>query len=131
MTNKPLRRTITNKLLCSNKGNANISNENYRTRLKARILNLINKWSEQIEFTVAGWQVQKLKTKWGNCNIENGRILLNSELAKKPLHCLEYIIAYELLHFKERKHNNRFKALLDTQMLEWRSRGDLLNRILL
>ncbi|WP_264755623.1 M48 family metallopeptidase [Psychrobacter sp. Marseille-P5312] len=45
------------------------------------------------------------------------------------LPCLEYIIVHELLHFKERQHNDRFKALLDTQMPDWRSRRDLLNRM--
>lgn len=29
----------------------------------------------------------------------------------------------------ERRHNNRFKALLDIQMPDWRSRRDLLNRL--
>lgn len=106
-----------------------ILNEYYRTRLKARAPNLIHKWSEQIDVTASGWQVQKMKTKWGSCNIEEGRILLNLELAKKPLPCLEYIIVHELLHFKERQHNDRFKALLDTHMPDWRSRRDLLNRM--
>ena len=104
-------------------------NEYYRTRLKARIPELINKWSEHIKVTVAGWQVQKMKTKWGSCNIEEGRILLNLELAKKPLLCLEYIIVHELLHFKERQHNDRFKALLDIYIPDWRSRRDLLNQM--
>lgn len=106
-----------------------ILNEYYRARLKARAPDLINKWSEQINVTASGWQVQKMKTKWGSCNIEEGRILLNLELAKKPLPCLEYIVVHELLHFKERQHNDRFKALLDTHMPDWRSRRDLLNRM--
>tara|TARA_R110000751_G_scaffold31412_1_gene80070 strand:+ start:967 stop:1296 length:330 start_codon:yes stop_codon:yes gene_type:complete len=88
---------------------------------------LINKWYEQLNVT--SWQVQKMKTKWGSCNIEGGRILLNLELAKTPILCLEYIIFHELLRFKERQHNDRFKALLDTQMPDWRSRRDLLNRM--
>ena len=106
-----------------------VLNEYYRTRLKARAPNLIHKWSEQVDVTTSSWQVQKMKTKWGSCNIEEGRILLNLELAKKPLPCLEYIIVHELLHFKERQHNDRFKALLDTHMPDWRSRRDLLNRM--
>lgn len=104
-------------------------NEYYRTRLKARIPTMITKWSEQLNVTVKSWQVQKMKTKWGSCNSKESRILLNLELAKKPLPCLEYIIVHELLHFKERQHNDRFKALLDTQMPDWRSRRDLLNRM--
>ena len=106
-----------------------ILNEYYRARLKARTPDLIKKWSDQIDVTASGWQVQKMKTKWGSCNIEEGRILLNLELAKKPLPCLEYIIVHELLHFKERQHNDRFKALLDTHMPDWKSRRDLLNRM--
>ena len=106
-----------------------VLNEYYRTRLKARAPDLIHKWSEQLDVTTSNWQVQKMKTKWGSCNIEEGRILLNLELAKKPLPCLEYIIVHELLHFKERQHNDRFKALLDTHMPDWRSRRDLLNRM--
>jgi predicted metal-dependent hydrolase len=38
-------------------------------------------------------------------------------------------IIHEPLNSKERQHNDRFKALLDTQMPDWRSRRDLLNRM--
>ena len=65
----------------------------------------------------------------GSFNIEDGRILLNLELAKKPLPYLEYIIVHELLHSKERQHSDRFKALLDTHISDWKSIRDLLNRM--
>lgn len=103
--------------------------EYYRGRLKARAPDLINKWSKKTSITINDWQIQKMKTKWGSCNIEEGNIRLNLDLAKKPLLCLEYIILHELLHFKERQHNDRFKALLDTYMPDWRSRRDLLNQM--
>ena len=103
--------------------------EYYRNRLKARAPGLINKWSKQTGVTISDWQIQKMKTRWGSCNIEEGRVLFNLDLAKKPLPCLEYIILHELLHFKERQHNDRFKTLLDTHMPDWRSRRDLLNQM--
>ena len=103
--------------------------EYYRDRLKARAPDLIDKWSKKTGVTISDWQIQKMKTKWGSCNIEEGNIRLNLDLAKKPLPCLEYIILHELLHFKERQHNSRFKALLDTYMPDWRSRRDLLNQM--
>ena len=103
--------------------------EYYRGRLKARAPDLIDKWSKKTGVTISDWQIQKMKTKWGSCNIEEGNIRLNLDLAKKPLPCLEYIILHELLHFKERQHNDRFKALLDTYMPDWRSRRDLLNQM--
>lgn len=103
--------------------------EYYRDRLKARAPDLIDKWSKKTDVTINSWQIQKMKTKWGSCNVEEGNIRLNLDLAKKPLPCLEYIILHELLHFKERQHNDRFKALLDIYMPDWRSRRDLLNQM--
>ncbi len=103
--------------------------EYYRDRLKARAPDFIDKWSKKTGITISDWQIRKMKTKWGSCNIEEGNIRLNLDLAKKPLLCLEYIILHELLHFKERQHNDRFKALLDTHMPDWRSRRELLNQM--
>jgi len=70
-----------------------------------------------------------MKTKWGSCNIERGRILLNLELAKKPQHCLEYIIVHELVHLLERHHNDHFIALMDKFMPQWRLYRDELNAL--
>ena len=42
--------------------------------------------------------VQRMKTKWGSCNDRAGTIRLNTELAKKPPECLEYIIVHEMVH---------------------------------
>ncbi|GAB4266796.1 MAG: hypothetical protein Kow0065_17570 [Methylomicrobium sp.] len=52
---------------------------------------------------------------------------LNLELAKKPPECLEYVLVHELAHLLERSHNERFQALLDRYMPNWRERRDLLN----
>lgn len=113
----------------SDEAKLKLLSEYYRGRLKARAPDLIDKWSKKTGVTISDWQIQKMKTKWGSCNIEEGNIRLNLDLAKKPLPCLEYIILHELLHFKERQHNDRFKALLDTYMPDWRSRRDLLNQM--
>jgi predicted metal-dependent hydrolase len=34
------------------------------------------------------------------------------ELAKKPVQCLEYIVAHKLAHLLERHHDERFTTLL-------------------
>lgn len=73
------------------------------------------------------WGVKKMKTKWGSCNIDQRRIWLNLKSAKKPLECLEYI----LVHLHERKHNHRFKELIDKFMPKWSSSRKLLNNSLL
>lgn len=56
---------------------------------------------------------------------------LNLELAKKPIHCLEFIIVHELTHLLERHHNERFKSLMDNFMPQWRYYKEELNRFIL
>lgn len=100
----------------------------YRRHLKAQSAPLIEKWQTIIGVEVNDWRIRQMKTKWGSCNIEDRRIWLNLELAKKPISCLEYIIVHELVHLLERHHNDRFIQLMDTFLPNWRSLRDELNR---
>ncbi|MGH8614996.1 MAG: M48 family metallopeptidase [Gammaproteobacteria bacterium] len=102
----------------------------YREQLKALIQPLLEKWQPVIGVQVADWGVKKMKTRWGSCNIVARRIWFNLELAKKPVPCLEYIAVHELVHLLERHHNNRFRALMDQFMPQWRLRRDGLNQTL-
>ncbi|MDN5350521.1 MAG: hypothetical protein PWQ54_1917 [Bacteroidales bacterium] len=106
-----------------------ILNEWYRKELKKLIPEIIQKWEKKIGVNVAEWQVKQMKTKWGTCNIEKRRIWINLELAKKPIHCLEYIIVHEMIHLIERHHNNRFMALMDKYMPQWKFFKEELNRL--
>ena len=105
-----------------------IMNEWNRVQLKRHIPELIAKWEKKMNLRVGEWQVKLMKTKWGSCNIEKKRIWVNLELAKKPVHCLEYIIVHEMAHFFERRHNERFIALMDNCLPRWKSYKTELNR---
>jgi len=70
-----------------------------------------------------------MKTKWGSCNPAAGTIRLNTELAKKPKECLEYIVLHEMIHLLEPTHGPRFLALMDRFMPAWRDTRALLNRL--
>ena len=59
----------------------------------------------------------------------SGHIRLNTELAKKPRECLEYIVVHEMVHLLEPTHNARFVALMDRFMPKWQFYRDLLNRL--
>lgn len=104
-------------------------NEWYRAELKKLIPELLEKWEKNIDVKVSTWQVKQMKTKWGTCNIEEKRIWVNLELAKKPIHCLEYIIVHEMLHLLERHHNERFMALMDKYVPQWKFYKEELNRL--
>ena len=89
---------------------------------------IVEKWEPELGVQVADWGIKKMKTKWGSCNIEARRIWFNLELAKKPVQCLEYIAVHEMVHLLERHHNDRFKALMDKFLPQWRLCRDELNR---
>lgn len=109
----------------------NVMTNWYRKNLKEQIPALIEKWQEIIGVELEQWEVKKMKTRWGTCNREAKRIWLNLELAKKPEHCLEYIIVHEMVHFLERNHTERFVAYMDKFMPQWSSIKDELNRSML
>ena len=100
----------------------------YRHQLKSMIPPLIQKWESIVGVKVREWGVKKMKTKWGSCNSKARRIWLNLELAKKQVQCLEYIIMHEMVHLLERHHNDRFTALMDEHMPQWRLHRDEMNR---
>ncbi|MCA1854002.1 MAG: M48 family metallopeptidase, partial [Beggiatoa sp.] len=68
-----------------------------------------------------------MKTRWGGCNTDSRTVRLNTELAKKPKECLEYIVVHELVHLLERHHTERFTALMDESLPQWRQLRNLLN----
>lgn len=76
-----------------------------------------------------GFYVRRMKTKWGSCNHRAGTIRLNTELARKPAECLEYIVVHELVHLLEPTHNARFVALMDKFMPRWQFYREVLNRL--
>ncbi len=92
----------------------------YRQQLKELIPPLLEKWQAALSVRVTDWGVKKMKTRWGTCNAEARRIWLNLELAKKPVQCLEYIVVHELAHLIERRHNDRFIAIMEEHLPQWR-----------
>jgi predicted metal-dependent hydrolase len=99
----------------------------YREELRSAAGALLEQWQEALGVEAEFWGVKRMKTKWGSCNHHTKRVWLNSELAKKPRACLEYIIVHEIVHLLEPQHGERFVSLMDETLPDWRQRRDLLN----
>ncbi len=56
------------------------------------------------------------------------QILLNLEMVKKPLHCLDYVFVHELVHMIERNHTDRFIELLESAYPKWKKSKQELNQ---
>ena len=101
----------------------------YREQLKNAVPLLIAKWEPLLGVKVERFFVQRMKTKWGSCNPGAGHIRLNTELAKKPPECLEYIVVHEMTHLLEPTNNAHFRALIDRFMPKWQFYLSQLNRL--
>ena len=90
---------------------------------------LIEQWQETISVEVERLFVRRIKTRWGSCNLQVRTIRLNTNLAKKPRACLEYIVVHEMIHILEPTHNERFRAFMNQFMPDWKHRRQILNRL--
>jgi predicted metal-dependent hydrolase len=106
-------------------------NEWYRAELKDKLPPLVKKWEENMGVKANAVTVKNMLTRWGTCNPETKRILVNLQLAKKPVKCLEYIVIHELVHLREKTHSNRFAEHMDTYMPDWRVVKDELNSFIM
>jgi predicted metal-dependent hydrolase len=100
-----------------------------RYELKKAIPPLLEKWQPIMGIEVKKFFVQKMKTRWGSCNYTQGNVRFNSELAKKPPVCLEYVVVHELAHLLEPSHNARFHSLMSQFLPNWKLIKAELNRL--
>lgn len=98
-----------------------------RSELRRAVPPLIERWEPMIDRSVSHWGIKRMKTKWGSCNRDTGRLWFNLELAKKHPHSLEYVVVHEMAHLLERNHGEAFAKLMDSLLADWRSRRDALN----
>ncbi len=108
---------------------AAVIHEWHKSLLHEVVPTLIKKWESKLEVKVAGYYLQRMKTKWGSCNHKAGHIRLNTELVKKPKDSLEYVIAHEMMHLLEPTHSDRFTAILEEHYPNWREARAELNEL--
>lgn len=100
----------------------------YREHIREVVPSLLTRWQPLMGVKIERFFVRRMKTKWGSCNYRARTIRLNTELAKRPPECLEYIVVHELAHLLEPSHNARFTEYMDRFMPGWRVNREELNR---
>lgn len=101
----------------------------YREQIRQAVPSLLAKWEPVMGVQVTRFFVQRMKTLWGSCNPAAKSIRLNSELAKKPRACLEYLVVHEMAHLMEPTHNSHFIALMDQFLPNGQVFREMLNRL--
>ncbi len=123
------RITITVRPGSSVQKRAQLMHEWHKSLLHTAVPPLIAKWEPKLGVNVAGYFLQRMKTKWGSCNHRAGHIRLNTELVKKPKDLIEYVIVHEMAHLLEPTHSERFISVLEKHYPSWREARAELNEL--
>lgn len=71
----------------------------------SRLERLKIQFSDLPEFRL---RIRHMSTRWGVCNTKSMTVTLNSELIKKDVSLIDYVIIHELCHFKFMNHSSEF-----------------------
>ncbi len=89
-------------------------------------------WSErmaaQLALPPSTLHQRSMKRRWGSCR-RNGKIIINTNLARYPINCVDVVIVHELCHLLEFNHSRRFYQLMDQVMPDWKRYDDMLNKL--
>ena len=108
---------------------AAVVHEWHKSLLHQAVPELIARWGPKLDVDVAGYFLQRMKTKWGSCNHVARTIRLNTELVKKPKDLLEYVVVHEMVHLVEPTHSARFLGLMSKHFPAWREARAELNEL--
>ena len=101
--------------------------EQWRTVVKACVPPLVAEWERILGVRVQKLDYRNMKSRWGSCQPQTGRVCINIRLALYPPECLEYVVVHELCHMLEPNHGAGFKALITKVMPDWKQRERILN----
>ncbi len=66
--------------------------------------------------------IRKMKTRWGVCNRKLHRITLNSDLIRKDISLIDYVIVHELCHFYQNNHSKNFWDLVENYIPDYKQK---------
>lgn len=79
-------------------------------------------------FKPRGVIVRQLSNRWGSMT-KKGNLVLNRQLIKAPLECIDYVIIHELCHLHYRDHNRDFYDFLEKTMPDWQKHKMKLEKV--
>jgi len=85
---------------------------------------------ERMGAVVPEVRYRRMRKRWGSCS-SKGMILLNTELVKAPIHCIDYVIVHELCHLLYPRHDKEFYYLLERILPDWKKRKERLESVMI
>ncbi|HAM16227.1 MAG TPA: M48 family peptidase [Eggerthellaceae bacterium] len=94
----------------------------WREVVQACVPALVAAWEPILGVKAGTLAYRNMKSRWGSCQPQTGRICINVRLALYPPECLEYVVVHELCHLLVPGHGSDFHELMTRVMPDWRQR---------
>ena len=95
-----------NRIICKDKTElAKFLSHQCQVVFNNRLNRLRTQFNDLPEFSL---KIRKMTTRWGVCNKGSMTVTLNSDLIKKDVSLIDYVIIHELCHFKVMNHSSMF-----------------------
>lgn len=85
-----------------------------------RLDSVIPQAENAIGAKTAHWTVRTMKSRWGSCRYEKGKISITTDLATHKSVYLTLIAFHEVAHMRAHNHGPQFRAIMDKAIPSWR-----------
>ena len=97
----------------------------YREKSKEIFVPILEKYLGLTGKSIEKLTIKTLKRNWGSCNYRKRHINLNSEMLKKDIRFIEYVILHEVAHLEHPNHSKSFYNYVAQYMPDWKERKNL------
>lgn len=102
-----------------------IMNSWYREEGRKVFIPILEKYLSITNKKIEKVTIKTLKSNWGSCNYRKGFINLNSEMMKRDIRFIEYVILHEIAHLEHPNHSKNFYNYIEQFMPDWKLRKKL------
>lgn len=74
-------------------------------------------------------RLQRMPTRWGSTS-PAGNLVLNPDLVRAPMDCIDYVVTHELCHLLVPNHGRQFFELQQVVMPDWEQRKQRLESVM-
>ena len=92
----------------------------YLSQLKEIVEDSFKKWELKTGLIKSELIYEKMRGKWGYCNFKTKLISINTEIIKKDIDFIDYVVLHEMCHLKVPNHGSEFKKLLNLYLPNWK-----------
>ena len=84
---------------------------------KESVKNKVNLFSLEHNLNINGVRFRTMNSKWASCSSQKN-LTINTLLKYLPDRLIDYVVYHEVMHLKERKHNEKFWGIVNRKFLD-------------